>query len=103
MLTTLALTAALAVATQAPYTDVAIYSDRIEFVEFDGETLTREALYFPLALVDENDPPTPLDECVASATVVCGVHGVKWLRYSSGPNGTSCEFECKDTGTGTGG
>lgn len=102
MLTVLALSAALAVATQAPYTDVEIFGDRVVFVEFDGATLTREAFYMPLWPVAENDPPTPLDECVASATIVCGVHNIKWLRYSNGPAGITCEFECKD-GTGSGG
>lgn len=99
-MTLLAMTAALAVSTQAPYSDVQIYGDRITFVEFDGTTLTRETYFVDLWAIDEGEAPTPLDECVASATVTCGVHNVKWLRYSNGPNGTSCEFECKD-GTGT--
>ncbi len=103
MLTLLALSTAALIATQEPYSDVVLYPDRIEFVELDGATLTREAFYLPFA-VDGDDPPvpTPLDECVASAIATCGVHNVAWLRFSNGPNGVTCEFGCKD-GTGTGG
>lgn len=83
--------------------DVKVLSDRIEFTkEFADLTVEKESFLFPFA--QEAEGPTTIDDCVASAQIACGTHGIKWFRYRTNPQTgeVTCEFEC-NPGTGSGG
>lgn len=82
--------------------DVVVYADRVEFTkEFNDAKVEKESFFFPFS--QDLADPTTIDDCVASAQIACGTHGIKWLRFRVNPTTgeVSCEFEC-NPGTGSG-
>lgn len=78
-----------------PVEDVQLFTDRVEFITETAEKTVRDVWYFDWTVADPE--PTALDDCVASAQVLCGVHNVKRLKFTQNADGTvTCEFECKD-------
>ncbi len=99
MFTAVAL-ASLALTDPQPLTDVFVYADRVEFHSVTPDTTEREVFWFGWAPVNAE---VTIDDCVASAQIACGTHGIAWLRYRH--NKTTgddlCEFGCNTTGSGS--